>query len=271
MPVVVSGMDKAVNKTEAQVLDLVRVELESRQEDAIDDLGTMFYSDGSGNSSKDFNGLENLIDDGTVSATIGELTRSSYTVHLDSTVTASGGTLDLDKIAALTTATSAGSAPSNQPSFFLSTETVRDYYESLLTATVKANYESFGLPMVTRTSRSPIRGAELKGAMGFTALTYRGIPWISDEKCTASHLWAVNEGWLNWYGLKDSDLKEISLSTTNIEGVYQDAPSKNVGFQWTDFMVPVNQYGIVAHIYLLGELVNWNPRRDGVLTGVTGV
>ena len=56
-----------------------------------------------------------------------------------------------------------------------------------------------------------------------------------------------------------------------IEGVYNDAPSKNVGFQWTDFMVPINQYGIVAHIYLLGNQVNWNPKRSGKLEGITGV
>ena len=271
MPVAVSGMEKAVNKTEAQVLDLVRTELESRQEDAMDDLGTMFYADGTGNSSKDFNGLENLIDDGTVSATIGGLTRSSYTVNLDSSVTGTVGDITLDDIAALVTATSAGSALMNQPSFLLSNETVRDYYESLLTPTVKANYESFGLPVVTRTSKAPMRSAELKGTMGFTSMGYRGIPWVADEKCTAQHLFAINENWLNWYGLKDADMKDISLNTGNIEGMYNDAPSKNVGFQWTDFMVPINQYGIVAHIYLLGEMVNWNPRRHGVLTGITGV
>ena len=271
MPVIVAGMEKAVNKTEAQVLNLVQTELESRQEDAIDDLGTMFYADGTGNASKDFNGLENLIDDGTVLSTIGGLTRSSYTVHLDSYRVAGVGDITLDDIAALVTGTSAGSSLKNRPSFLLSDETVRDYYESLLTPTVKANYDSFGLPIVTRTSTAPMRASELKGTQGFTSMGFRGLPWISDEKCTAEHLWAMNESWLNWYGLKDSDLKDISLSTGNIEGMYNDAPSKNVGFQWTDFMVPINQYGIVAHIYLLGELVNWNPRRDGVLEGITGV
>ena len=54
MPVAIPGMDKAVNRTPAQVLNLVRVEVESAQEDACDDLGTMFYADGTGNSDKDF-------------------------------------------------------------------------------------------------------------------------------------------------------------------------------------------------------------------------
>ena len=271
MPVAVPGMEKAVNKTEAQVLDLIKVELESSQEDALDDLGDMFYGNGTGNSNKDFEGLGNLIDDGTVSSTLGGLTRSAYTPNLDSRVTASGGTFDLDKMATLTTACSFGSSLKHRPSFFLSNETVQDYYESVLQPTVRANYEAFGLPVMTRTSKSPVRAAELKGAMGYTSYTYRGIPWVADEKSTAQYLWAVNEGWLEWYGLKDSDLKDISLQSAGIDSLYNEAPSKNVGFQWTDFMVPINQYGIVAHIYLLGNLVNWNPRRNGVLTGITGV
>jgi hypothetical protein len=271
MPISIAGMDKAVNKTEAQVINLVRAEMESRQQDAMDDLGTMFYGDGTGNGSKDFNGFENLIDDGTVASTIGGLTRSSYTTHLDSTVTASGGTMDLDKIAALVSAVSAGASAKNAPSFMLTTETVRDLYESLLTPTVKANYEAFGLPVVTRTSKGALRGSELKGTQGFTSMTFRGLPIISDEKCTSGHLWAVNENFIEWYGLKDSDLKDISLSSETIEGMYNDAPSANVGFQWTDFMEPINQYGIVAHMYLLGELVQWNPKRHGVLTAITGV
>lgn len=271
MPVSIAGMDKVVNRTEAQVINLVKTEMESRQQDAMDDLGTMFYADGTGNASKDFNGFDNLIDDGTVSSTIGGLTRSSYTVHLDSTVTSSGGTLDLDKLATLTSAVSAGSSPMNQPTFFLTTPAVGDLYESLLTPTVKANYDAFGLPVVTRSSRGAIRSSELKGAQGFTSYTFRGFPFVPDGKCTSGHLWAVNENFVEWYGLKDPDLKDISLSSETIEGMYNDAPSKNVGFQWTDFMVPINQYGTVAHIYLLGEMVQWNPKRSGVLTAITGV
>jgi len=230
----------------------------------------MFYGDGTGNSSKDFNGLKNLIDDGTTYTTIGGLTRATYDPYLDSTVTASGGVMDSTKIATLVSAVGAGSSPRNRPSFLLGNETVQDLYDELLTPTIRANYESFGLPMMTRTSKAPVRASELKAAYGFTAFTFRGIPWVADEKATPQTLFAVNETYLLWYGLKDRDLKDISLSNV-IESTYSDAPSANVGFQWTDFMVPINQYGIVAHIYLLGNMVNWNPKRDGKLTGITGV
>jgi hypothetical protein len=271
MPVVIPGMEKVVNRTPAQVINLVRVEVESAQEDACDDIGTMLYSDGTGNSSKDFEGWDNLIDDGTTLSTLGGLTRASYTPNLDSTRTASGGTMTMNKISTLLTNVSAGSAVRQSPTVLVSDETVRDLYEELLQPTVRANYEAHGLPVMTRQSKAPVRGAEVRGAGGFTALTYRGIPWIADEKSTSQTLWAVNERYVKWYGAKDSDLKSIPLGSAAIEGVYKEIPSKNVGFQWSGFMRPINQYGEVAHIYLLGNQVCWSPRRQGRLTGITGV
>lgn len=270
MPVAIPGMEKAVNRTAAQVLNLVRVEVESAQEDALDDIGNMLYADGTGNSNKDFLGLDAIDDDSTSVATIGGLARATYTT-LNSTRTASGGTLDLDKLATLTSAISAGSAARQRPTVFVSNETVWDLYESLLTPTVRSNYESFGLPMVTMNSKAPVRASELKGAAGFNALTYRGIPWVADEKSTAQTLWALNENHLDWYGLSDPDMKQISLGGSDIDGVYAEAPSKNIGFQWSGFMRPINQYGEVAHIYLLGNLVSFNPKRHGRLTGITSV
>lgn len=271
MPCAIPGIERAVNRTPAQVINLVKVELESSQEDALDDLGTMFYADGTGNSSKDFLGLDALADDGTSVDSIGGLSRTTYDPQLKGTRTASGGTLDLDKLATLTSAISGGSARRQRPSIFVSNETVWDLYESLLTPTVRAAYEANGLPIVTRTSKRPMRGSELKGAAGYVSLTYRGIPWVADEKSTAQTLWELNENYLPWYGLNDPELKAISLGKGDIDGVYSEAPSKNVGFQWTGFMRPINQYGQVAHIYLMGNLLTFNPRRHGRLTGITGV
>jgi len=271
MPVAIPGMERAVNRTPAQVINLVRIEVESAQNDAIDDVGDMLYADGTGNSSKDFLGLDALVDDGTSVATIGGLTRATFDPYLDSTRTASGGTMTLNKISTLISAVSAGSGQRNRPSFLASDETVWDLFEELLTPTVRSNYEAFGLPMVTPNSKAPLRGAELKGAAGYVALSYRGIPWVADEKSTSQTLWALNENYMAWHGLRDADLRQIDMGGGTIEGVYSDAPSKNVGFQWTGFMRPINQYGEVAHLYLLGNLVNWNPVRFGRLTGITGV
>lgn len=269
IPIAIPGIEKAVNRTEAQVLNLVRVETESAQQDMLDGIGTILYADGTGNSNKDFLGWDAVIDDGTSVTTFGGQSRTTYTT-LAGTRTASGGTLTLAKLATLTSAVSAGSSLRQRPTVFVSDETVRDLYEELLTPMVRANYETFGLPVLTRTSKAPVRGSELKAAQGFTAMTFRGIPWIGDEKSTVQTLWAANENYIDWYGLRDSDLESISLGAADIEGVYSDVP-KNVGFQWTGFMRPINQYGEVAHLYLLGNQVSFNPKRHGRLTGITGV
>jgi len=270
MPIAIPGMEKAVNRTEAEVINLVRIEVESAQEDALDDVGTMLYADGTGNASKDFLGWDALVDDGTSVDSIGGQSRTTYTT-LAGTRTASGGTLTLTKMSTLINAVSAGSAARQRPTCMVSDETVWSHYESLLTPTQQATYSATGLPMMTRTSKAPVRAAELKGAGGFVALTYRGIPILADEKSTSQTLWAVNENYIDWYGLKDPDLKSISLGTGTIDGVYSEAPSKNTGFQWTGFMRPINQYGEVAHIYLLGNQLTFNPKRHGRLTGITGV
>ncbi len=206
MPIAIPGMEKAVNRTEAEVINLVRVETESGQEDALDDIGTMLYADGTGNSSKDFLGWDALVDDGTSVDSIGGLSRTTYTT-LKGTRTASGGTLTLTKMSTLINAVSAGSAARMRPTCLVSDETVWALYESLLTPTQQATYSATGLPMMTRTSQAPIRAAELKGAGGFVALTYRGIPLIADEKSTSQTLWAVNENYIDWYGRKDADLQ----------------------------------------------------------------
>ena len=158
-----------------------------------------------------------------------------------------------------------------RPSVFVSTETECDLYESLLTPTVRANYQANGMPMVTRSSKAVVSGSDLKGRQGYTALTYRGIPWVADEKAPAQTLWALNENDLQWYGLQDKDMKQISLGKADFDNTYSDAPSKYTGFQWTDFMTPINQYGMVAHLYFLGNFVSFNPKTLGRLTGITTV
>lgn len=270
MPISIGGMEKAANRTPAEVINLVKIETESATQDAMDDLGDMLYADGTGNSSKDFLGWDALDDDGTSVDSVGGISRTTYTTW-KSTRTASGGTLTLTKLGTLLAAVSAGSAAKQQPTCLVSDETVWALYESLLTPTQRANYEAFGLPLMTRTSKAPVTAAQARGSAGFVSLTYRGIPWIADEKSTAQTIWAVNENYLDWYGCNDPDMKAINLGSSTIDGVYNSAPSANVGFQFTGFMRPINQYGEVAHLILLGNQVTWNPKRHGRLTGVTGV
>src|SRR3990167_5487838 len=75
----------SANATEEKVIDLAKLEMASTAQDMADDIGTLFYSTGAGNGSKDFLGLEAIVDDATDVATYGTLARSTYST-LNATV-----------------------------------------------------------------------------------------------------------------------------------------------------------------------------------------
>lgn len=267
IPVAIPGLDRLVNASEAQVINLVKTEMESTAEDGMDDVADIFYaSDGTGNANKDFEGVENLIDD---TIAIGGLSRSTFPT-LDSYLLAFGGLLTLTKLATVFSGTAGGSAKKQRPTTLDSDEATRDLYESLLSPTVRANYDSVGLPVVTRSSSGAIPAAQLKGSSGFTSLIYRGVPWVADEKATAETLYFFNENYLEWYGINDPDMTQPDFGSA-IDGTYAEIPSKYAGLNWSGMMKPINQYGTVGHIYLFGNFCTKQPRRLGKGTGITGV
>lgn len=73
----------------------------------------------------------------------------------------------------------------------------------------------------------------LFGTTGFTALDYNGKPIIMDEKCTSGAFIAVNEAFVDWYGLPFFNAKPVAYKS-QIEGNDYDAPI-GLGFSWTDW------------------------------------
>lgn len=271
IPIAIPGLDKVVNKGESAILKVIKQEMGSTFMDALDDVSDMLYADGTGNSNKDFLGADALADDGTSVVTLGTLSRTTYPT-LAGTRTASGGTLTTTKVSTLLTNVSAGSSARQRTTLLVTDKTTWDYCEKLfVSGTVQANYDSNGFPMVTRKSRGVMPAATLKGAQGFVAITYRGIPVIADEKATPTGtLWAFNENYLQWYGAKSDDLKSISMPKS-IESAYSDQPTEDTGVQWSGFKDSFNQFGEVAYLYVLGNWTTRQPRRQGRLTGITGV
>lgn len=262
--VVIPGIEEAVNKTDQQVISLLAVELENAQIDALDSLGTILYGLGNG---KDFQGLGAIVDDGTDVASYGGLARATYT-GLKATRTASGGTLTLDLMAALMSATSAAGSSNQRPTIGITNETVWNLYESLLTPQVSANYASYGYPMVTAKTAPGRPEQGLNGQQGFVAITYRGMPIVADEKCDAQTLFYLNENDLSFYSLKSGKLQSVPTAGSVIDGVYTES-GKTSPFQWTGWKTPVNQFAEAGQLIALGNIIGWNPRRNGKLTGIT--
>lgn len=244
----------SMNATEDGILDLMALELKSSAQDMADAVGTQFYSDGTGNSNKDFLGLAALVDDGTSVATIGGLSRSTYTT-LQSTVTASSGTLSLAKMATLWNAITSGGV---KPTIGITTETVFSLYEQLLQPQERI-VKDVGL----------IKGG-LKSGTGYTGLDYKGMPILMDEKCTSGVLFFLNEDFLDFYALPMKGTEPVKYKSVDIEGNdYSDV--LGLGFSWSDWIKPVNQAALVGHVYLGGQLLTDNPKRHGKLTGITSV
>lgn len=273
IPVAVSGMEAVANAvSQTQVTDLVKNSVEESETELADAVGDMVYSTGTGNDNKDFIGLGAIVDDGTDVSTLGGQSRNTYPV-LNATRTASGGTLTLAKLATLHSAVSSGSANSTT-TLITSNETVFDLYEQLLTPTVRETYSMMGGLSMGKTGGLQ-REEGLKGTAGFVALSYRGTGWVRDEKATAQTIYFLNENRLDYHGWDAKGIfgyNSIKLSANTFEGLYSESPMSNYsGFNWSGFRAPHNQFAGLADIIVLGNFLSWEPRRQGRLTGVTGV
>jgi len=237
------------------VLDVMKLTIQSDTEDMADDLGTIFYSDGTGNTSKDPAGIDNIVDDGTVAAAYGGLTRADFAGSvLNSTRTASGGTLTLALIDTLWNAVTSGS---QKPTIGVTTEAVFAFYGQLLRPQERIVKEA-----------GRMKGG-LQGGTGFTGLDYNGKAIVADEKATAQRFHFLNEDFLHWYALPYFSAKPIAYKS-QVQGNDYDAPL-GLGFSWTDWIVPANGASVVGHIYLGGQFFTNNPKRHGKLTGITGI
>lgn len=245
------GDELSVADSEDKVLDLMKLTIQSDTEDMADDLGTIFYADGTGNANKDPLGLSALVDDGTSVSTIGGLSRSTYTT-LKSTVTAQAA-LTLAAVDTLWINVTSGA---QKPTAIYTTEAIYNYYGQLLRPQERIT-KDVGL----------MKG--MTGGTGFTALNYNGKPILMDEKCTAQTFQMINEDYMDFYALPYKFAKPVAYKS-QIEGNDYDAPI-GLGFSWSDWIIPANSASVVGHIYFGGQFITTNPKRHGKLTTVAGI
>lgn len=255
--VALSGSDLSVNATAMQTLNLMKVTMESRSQDAADDMGNFLQGDGTSFGGKAPMGLTGAVDNGSVLSTYGGLSRASYT-GLNSTVTASGGTISLVKVRTLWNAISDGPV---QPNFIITDYTTWGYFEQLQTP-FQRNNQDFAPNMRTVASTS-----------GYSEQRWDGMIISRDKKVTTGYFYMLNLEVLEWYALKWYEGQKVSPKAKDIQGnVYEDkiyAPGDT--FTWTGMIKAYNQGAINGFMIVGGQLINRAPFRNGVLTGITGV
>lgn len=253
----------SANATEERVIDLAKLEMQSTAQDMADDIGTLFYGTGTGNGSKDFLGLEAIVDDGTNASTYGTLSRTTYTT-LKSTVTASSGTISLSKMSTLYNSATSGS---QKPTLGLCSETIFALYESLLQPQERIAKD---VSMMKSEGNMGKVGTGMVGGTGFTGLFYKGFPILADEKATSGVLYFINEDYMDFYALPVALTTPVAYKSQDIEGNdYSEVTG--LGFSWSDWIKPTNAAAVVGHIYLGGELYSANPKRHSKLTGISTV
>lgn len=256
--------DMAVNMTDDErVLDIAEAEMTSSAEDMADSIGNIFYLDGTGNGSLDFNGLANIVDDGTNYTTYGGLSRTTFPT-LDATRTNFSSTVSLQKMATLYNAITDGTI---MPSMGLADRGTYSYYEQLIEP---KNRLYVTVPEVRKDNKQG-----LAGTAGFTTLTYKGLGIIPDRKVPVT----ASGGQLFFIREEDLEFRAIekfpeSEPVKFVEKDFEDNDYENVkglGFHWTGWVKPVNQLAYVGRVILAGEMWSKNPRRHGVGYNIAGI
>lgn len=263
--VALAGSDLSVNKAEGngslKTLDLMAVTMESRAQDAADDIGNYLQGDGTAGGGKAPMGLAGIVDNGSDLSSYGGLSRATY-AGLNAVVTASGGTLSLLKVRTLWNGIADGPI---RPSMVLTDYNTWGYFEQLLTPFQRNTITSFEAGAMTSPHTASVSG--------YTDLVWDGMKIYRDKKVVAGNFYLLNLEYLRFYGLNWWEGTRVSPKAKDIEGnVYEDsiyAPGN--AFTWTGWIRPYNMGTINGFIILGGQLVCVNPWRNGVLTGVTGI
>lgn len=254
--VALSGVDLSINKTNSQRINLMKVMMASRAQDAADDIGTFFQADGTANGGKAPNGLGNIVDDGTVASTFGGLSRATYN-SLNATVTASGGTISLLKIRQLANSISDGAVA---PDLSITDYTTWSYIEQLIQPFQRNTYTDFN---------------KMEAGVGYKSngLIWGGLTIYRDKKVTTGNFYLLNTKFLKFYGLNYWEGSPVSLKSELIKGnIYEYNPSNaSKAFTWTGLVKAYGQAAVNGFMIMGGQLICTAPFRNGKLTGVTGI
>lgn len=238
-------------------------------------MGSAIYGNGGGNQPS---GLGIIVLD---SGTIGGQPRSTYPA-LNATNTASGGTLTLPKLDTLFDAISSAGLSMEEPNTGLTTPAVWSFYGQLLAPALRENYNEAGYDRVPVRSQTAVRGkGPLVAGAGFTSISYRGIPVLKDQFATAGTFYLLNENKFGWFGRSivpeeySDTLEKVNLGTNKAyEGTGAEAmelPSEYNGFFYQKPLTIPYQAGRLGRFYVIGQEVSWEFRKQGQLTGVTGI
>lgn len=181
-----SEIDIAKNAGASAVGRLVQEELERAEMSISESFDSMFFGDGTGNASKDFNGLQNLIDDDNTVGGIDSSAAGNAWWQSDVTGTAGDLTFDLIRTPYLTV-----SEGNDFPNLGMTTQTIYAELDALFTSN-----QRFTDPTMAN--------------QGFEVLAFHGTPVSFDRNCPSGNFYWLNMKYItlfklggNWFRMSD--------------------------------------------------------------------
>jgi hypothetical protein len=255
--IALAGSELSINDTPMRTLNLMKVTMESRAQDAADDIGNFLQGDGTSFGGKAPMGLAGIVDNGTILPTFQGLSRATFS-GLNATVTpAIANKISLVQVRSLWNSIADGPVI---PDFIVTDYTTWGFFEQLQTPFQRNNQDfAPALRTVAQTA-------------GYTEQRWDGMIISRDKKITPGNFYMLNLKYLEWYGLKWWEGERISPKAKDIEGnVYEDkiyAPGD--AFTWTGMIRAYNQGTVNGFMIIGGNLICTAPLRQGVLTGILG-
>jgi hypothetical protein len=175
--VAISGIEEAKNNGEQAMVNLLEAKIMQAEESMKEGFNAMFFSDGTGNSSKDWNGLGNLVESGNTVGGINSSTETWWRSYEENTAAAL-------TLAQMTTAYNSVSVGNDHPDMILGTQTLFEKYESLL--------------------QPQLRYTDTKTAdAGFQNLLFKAAPVAYDVDCPATNMYFLNSKYITLVGHSD--------------------------------------------------------------------
>jgi hypothetical protein len=232
--VVFSDLEELRNAVENRKIDIIESKLKNGTNTAMEYLDAMLYLDGTGNSSKDLDGLAKIISSTPTTGTVGGINRATFPFWRNRQNSGAKTTNPYDNLRSTATTTfnqcSLGGTE-RTPTGVVSDRGTFEGYESIL-VNIERLYRA---------------DAKKDGDIAFIndAIAFKGKPWVYDEQAPANTAYFVNNQFLKLEYLKGGWLT------------------------MKDPVEPANQLARVHRVMTVANLITTASRHLGVLTSIS--
>jgi hypothetical protein len=188
----ISGKEERQNSGESRIISLLQSKIAQAEISIRDEMNRMFFGDGTGNGSKEFFGLDLLVENGSSWGTLAGIDRSdSLNAWWRNQWLDEAGTLD---IASMRTSYNTASRGNEHPDIVITTRAGYEAYEGLLQDDQRFTSKEVG-------------------DAGFENLKYKGAVMGFDEQAVSQAMFFLNSRYLEWVVDQEYNMKNTPFIT----------------------------------------------------------